>query len=152
MLLHEPHPVISGSVCACANIETVGRNNSDAAEDDRGRQVNEVTDKAAVRASRGLQHIRASSAARPGYAQIVAFARQLRDVEERPAIMWISPGQNLFDGHIRYHHRCRSPPTEYISKTRRCCRWGQSPWRWRRRGDRYQVAVNSRTDGSCWWH
>src|SRR5438552_7145323 len=97
MLLHEPHPVVSGSVCACANIETVGRNNSEAAEDDRGRQVNEVTDKATVRASRGLQHVRAASAARPGYAQIVAFARQLGDVEERPAIMWISPGQNLFD-------------------------------------------------------
>src|SRR5207253_5040353 len=46
---------------------------------------------------RGLQHVRTASAARPCYAQIVAFARQLRDVEERPAIMWISPGQNLFD-------------------------------------------------------
>src|SRR5881296_3257348 len=97
MLLHEPHPVVSGGVCAGANIETVGRNDSDAAEDDRGRQVNEVTDKAAVRASRGLQHVRAASAARPCYAQIVSFARQLRDVEERSAIMWISAGQNLFD-------------------------------------------------------
>src|SRR5438034_10217814 len=96
MLLHEPHPVISGNVCAGANIETVGGNNSAAAEDDRGRQVNEVTDKAAVRASRGLQHVRAASAAHPCYAQIVAFARQLRDVEERLAILWISAGQNLF--------------------------------------------------------
>src|SRR5436190_21230587 len=96
-LLHEPHAVVAGGVGGCPDMETIGRHDSDPAEDDRGRQVNEVMDKAAVRASRGLQHIRAASAARPCYAQIVAFARQLRDVEERPAILWISAGQNLFD-------------------------------------------------------
>src|SRR5436309_3156108 len=55
-------------------------------------------DKAAARPSaRGLQHVGAASAARPSYAQIIAFARQLRDAEDGSAITWISAGENLFD-------------------------------------------------------
>jgi len=97
-LLHEAHAVVAGSVGGCPDIETVGRNDSEAAEDDRGRQIHETTGEAAARPPRRrLQHVSASGAARPCYAQIVAFARQLRDVEERPAIMRISAGQNLFD-------------------------------------------------------
>src|SRR5437762_6033388 len=48
-LLHEAHAVVAGGVGGCPDMETIGRNDSEAAEDDRGRQVNEVMDKAAVR-------------------------------------------------------------------------------------------------------
>src|SRR5947208_3623460 len=60
-LLHEPHAVVAGGVGAGANIETVGRKDSDAGEDDRGRQIHETSGEAAARpAGRGLQHVGAS--------------------------------------------------------------------------------------------
>src|SRR5438309_909897 len=97
-LLHEPYAVVAGrSIGCCAEVETVGHNNSDTAENDRRRQIHEIVGEAAVwPPRRGLQHVSAASAARPGHAHVVVLTPELRDVEERSAIMWISAGQNLF--------------------------------------------------------
>src|SRR5207237_3025589 len=83
-LSHEPHAVIAGrSVGCCAEVETVGHNNSDAAENDRRRQIHEIIGEAAVWAARrGLQHVRAASAARPGHAHVVVLTLELRDAED----------------------------------------------------------------------